>query len=236
MLNSIYCEFLKLKKSYIWIVILVSGLTMTSFLDLIILITKDKRTFESYASNTEMVNLLILYTILFSLITGYVFSREHEEKTSNILYSYPMTRIKIFMAKLITIDILILCVYLIELISIYLGYYFLYKKLPESTFIVNHIIQNIYSLIFQYLLIPIPILITNISRNIMAPVVYGIIVDILKGTIANEYFPFFAPYYFVMETYKPNLTKIMYSAVGSIICFIIFMGISIYQYNKADIV
>lgn len=236
MLNSIYCEFLKLKKSYIWIVILVSGLTMTSFLDLIILITKDKRTFESYASNTEMVNLLILYTILFSLITGYVFSREHEEKTSNILYSYPMTRIKIFMAKLITIDILILCVYLIELISIYLGYYFLYKKLPESTFIVNHIIQNIYSLIFQYLLIPIPILITNISRNIMAPVVYGIIVDILKGTIANEYFPFFAPYYFVMETYKPNLTKITYSAVGSIICFIIFMGISIYQYNKADIV
>jgi ABC-2 type transport system permease protein/bacitracin transport system permease protein len=209
---------------------------MTSFLDLIILITKDKRTFESYASNTEMVNLLILYTILFSLITGYVFSREHEEKTSNILYSYPMTRIKIFMAKLITIDILILCVYLIELISIYLGYYFLYKKLPESTFIVNHIIQSIYSLIFQYLLIPIPILITNISRNIMAPVVYGIIVDILKGTIANEYFPFFAPYYFVMETYKPNLTKITYSAVGSIICFIIFMGISIYQYNKADIV
>lgn len=235
MLNSIYCEFLKLKKSYIWIVILVSGLAMTSFLDLIILILKDKRTFESYASNTEMANFLLIYTILFSLIVGYVFSREHEEKTSNILFSYPISRIKIFMAKFITIDILIFCVYLIELISIYLGYYFLYKKLPESTFIVNHIIQNIYSLIFQYLLIPIPILITNISRSIMAPVVYGVIVEILMGTIANEYFPLLAPYYFVMETYKPNLTNIMYSAVGSVICFIIFMGISIYHYNNADI-
>lgn len=236
MLNSIYCEFLKLKKSYIWIVILVSGLAMTSFLDLIILILKDKRTFESYASNTEMANFLLIYTILFSLIVGYVFSREHEEKTSNILFSYPISRIKIFMAKFITIDILIFCVYLIELISIYLGYYFLYKKLPESTFIVNHIIQNIYSLIFQYLLIPIPILITNISRSIMAPVVYGVIVEILMGTIANEYFPFFAPYYFALETFKPNLTNVTYSAVGSVICFVIFMSISIYHYNKTDIV
>ncbi|WP_160687545.1 ABC transporter permease [Clostridium sp. C2-6-12] len=236
MLNSIYCEFLKLKKSYIWIVILVSGLAVTSFLDLIILILKDKRTFESYASNTEMANFLLLYTILFSLIVGYVFSREHEEKTSNILFSYPIPRIKIFMAKFITIDILIFCVYLIELISIYLGYYFLYKKLPESTFIVNHIIQNIYSLIFQYLLIPIPILITNISRNIMAPVVYGVIVEILMGTIANEYFPFFAPYYFALETFKPKLTNVTYSAVGSVICFIIFMSISIYHYNKTDII
>ena len=236
MLNAIYCEFLKLKKSYIWILILVGGLAMTSFLDFIILISKDKRTFESYASNTEMVNFLLLYNILFSLIVGYVFSREHEEKTSNILYSYPMPRIKIFMAKFITIDILIFLVYLIELISIYLGYYLLYKKLPESTFIVKHIIQNIYSLIFRYLLIPIPILITNISRNIMAPVVYGVIVEILMGTIANEYFPFFAPYYFVMETYKPNLTNITYSAVGCVICFVIFMSISIYHYNKADIV
>lgn len=236
MLNAIYCEFLKMKKSYIWIVVLVSGLAMSSFLDFVILISKDKRTFESYASNTEMANFLILYTILFSLIVGYVFSREHEEKTSNILYSYPMPRIKIFIAKFITIDILIFCVYLIELISIYLGYYFLYKKLPESTFIVNHIRQNIYSLIFQYLLIPIPILITNISRSIMIPVVYAVIVEILMGTIANEYFPFFAPYYFVMKTYKPNLTKVNYSGVGSVICFIIFMGISIHQYNKADIV
>jgi ABC-2 type transport system permease protein/bacitracin transport system permease protein len=201
----------------------VGGLAMTSFLDFIILISKDKRTFESYASNTEMANFLLLYNILFCLIVGYVFSREHEEKTSNILYSYPMPRIKIFMAKFITIDILIFCVYLIEIISIYLGYYLLYKKLPESTFI------------FQYLLMPIPILIANISKNIIIPVVYGVIIDILMGTIANEYFPFFAPYYFVLETFKPNLTKVNYSATGSVICFIIFIGISIYHYNKADI-
>lgn len=235
MLNAIYCEFLKLKKSYIWILVLVGGLAMTSFLDFVILIGQDKRTFESYASNTEMANFLLLYTILFSLIAGYVFSREHEEKTSNILYSYPIPRIQIFMAKFITIDILIFIVYLIELISIYSGYYFLYKKLPESTFIINHIIQNVYSLIFQYLLIPIPILITNISKSIMIPVVYGVIVEMLMGTIPNEYLPFLSPYYFVLETYKPNLTKVIYSAVGSVFCFVIFMAISIYHYNKADI-
>lgn len=236
MLNAIYCEFLKLKKSYIWIVILVSGTAMTTLLDFIILITKDKRTFESYASNAEMANFLILYTILFSLIVGYIFSREHVERTSNILYVYPISRIKIFMAKLITIDILIFLVYLIELISMYSGYYFLYKKLPESTFIINHIIQNVYSLMFQFLLIPIPILIANISRNIMFPVLYGVVVDVLMGTIANEYFPLLAPYFCTVEIYKPNLTDIKYSAIGSVFCFVIFMAISLYHYNKCDIV
>ena len=200
------------------------------------------QTFEQYSSNIEMLNFLLLYTILFSLIAGYVFSREFTDKTSSIVYAYPISRIKIFIGKLITIDMLISLVYLVEVISIYLGYYILNHTLPESTFIISHIKYNIYSLIFQFLLIPIPILITNMSKNIILPVIYGIVGTIVTIVSSGkmfqiaEYFPLIAPYKFIIKIYSPNLIDLNYSVISGILCFIISMIICIYQYNKDDIV
>ncbi|BCZ49231.1 hypothetical protein psyc5s11_52980 [Clostridium gelidum] len=243
MLNIIYCELLKLKKSYIIYVVLIGGMFMSILMNLVILVSEERvRTFESYSSNTEHINLLLLYIILFSLIVGYVFSREFTDKTSSILYTYPISRIKIFIGKLITIDILISLVYLVEIISIYLGYYVLYHTLPEHTFIISHIKYNIYSLIFQFLLIPIPILITNIGKNIMLPVVYGVVGTIVTNVIGEsdfliaKHFPLAVPYNFIKKLYWPNLTDLNYSVISGMSCFIISMIICIYQYNKDDII
>lgn len=243
MLNIIYCELLKLKKSYIMHVVLIGGMFMSILMNLVILVSNERhRTFESYSSNTEIVNFLLLYIILFSLIVGYVFSREFTDKTSSIVYTYPISRIEIFIGKLITIYILISLVYLVEIISIYLGYYILYHTLPESTFIISHIKYNIYSLIFQFLLMPIPILITNISKNIMLPVVYGIVGTIVTNVLGESdflfarYFPLAVPYNFIKKLYYPNLVDLKYNVISGISCFIISMIICIYQYNKAEII
>ena len=37
---------------------------------------------------------LFIYSIIFSLIAAYVFSREYTDKTANILYAYPISRMK----------------------------------------------------------------------------------------------------------------------------------------------
>jgi ABC-type transport system involved in multi-copper enzyme maturation permease subunit len=243
LLNIIYCELLKLKKSYIIPVAVIGGMFMSILIVLASLVFKEGvQTFEQYSSNLEIPNILLLYTILFSLIAGYVFSREFSDKTSSVVYAYPLSRIKIFIGKLITIDMLISLVYLVEVISIYLGYYILNHTLPESSFIISDIKYNIYSLIAQFLIIPIPIVITNMSKNLILPVIYGIfgtivtIVSSGKMFQIGEYVPLIAPYKCIEKVYRPNLVDINYSIISAILCFIISMTICIYQYNKDDIV
>ena len=243
MLNIIYCELLKLKKSYIIHLAVISGMFMLILMDLVSLINKEKfQSFKHYSSTIEMLNILLLYTILFSLITGYVFSREFTDKTASVIYACSISRFKIFISKLITIYILISLVYIVRIISIYLSYYILMHTLPESTFIVNHIEYNVYSLIFEFLLMPIPILITNMSKNLIAPVVYGIVGTIVtmitlgSSSLVIKYFPLVAPYEFVEKIYRPNLVNLNYSVISGIICFIVSMIISIYQYNRDDII
>lgn len=243
MLNIIYCELLKLKKSYIIPVGVIGGMFMSILMVLVSLVFKEEvQTFEQYSSNLEIPNTLLIYTILFSLVAGYVFSREFSDKTSNVVYAYPVSRNKIFISKLITIDMLISLVYLVKVISIYLGYYILNHTLPESSFIISDIKYNIYSLIAQFLIIPIPIVITNMSKNLILPVIYGIfgtivtIVSSGKMFKFSEYVPLIAPYKCIEKVYRPNLIDINYSIISAILCFIISMTICIYQYNKDDIV
>ena len=120
MLNIIYCELLKLKKSYIIPVAVIGGMFMSILFELTSLVFKENmQTFEQYSSNLEIPNIVVLYTILFSLIAGFVFSREFTDRTSSVIYTYPISRIKIFIGKLITIDMLISLVYLVKVISIY---------------------------------------------------------------------------------------------------------------------
>lgn len=243
MLNIIYCELLKLKKSYIIPVAVIGGMFISMLFELVALVFNDSmQTFEQYSSNLEIPNILVLDTILFSLIAGFVFSREFGDKTSSVIYSCTISRIKIFIGKLITIDMLISLVYLAKVISIYFGYYILNYTLPESTFTINYLKYNIYSLIAQFLIIPIPILVTNMSKNLISPVIYGILGTIVtmissgKMFKFNDYVPLVAPYKFIMKTYIPNLIDLNHSVTSGILCFIISMTICIYQYNKDDII
>ena len=73
-----------------------------------------------------------LYILIFSLIAGYVFSREFTDKTANILYAYPISRIKIFIGKLLTIYIVILFVYIIQILTTYLTLYIIWRQLPQQ--------------------------------------------------------------------------------------------------------
>lgn len=242
MLDIIYSEFLKLKKSYIMSVVLIGGITMTIIMVLARLITEGDMPFEKFAYNIEQANFLILYIVLFSLIAAYVFSREFIDKTDSVLYSYPTTRIKIFIAKIITIYMLIFLVYAIEMVSMSLSYYFLNGSFPAGHLIIKDIKANLCSLLFQFLLIPIPILIANISKNIMMPVVYGVLGFIsttfmsdIKSNLYVQYYPLLAPFLSVRHFYYPEYINFNYIIIINALCFVLFMSICIYEFNKTDI-
>lgn len=240
MMNIIYSEFLKLKKSNIMLIVLIGGISMSLLMFTARLVTETHMSFENYAYNIEQINYLLLYVVLFSLIPAYVFSREFTEKTANVLYCYPVRRIKIFIAKIFIIYILISLVYVIEVASILLSYYFLNGNFPAGHLIIKDIKANLCSLIFQFLLVPIPILIANISKNIMIPTVFGILSFIISGVFSSysgyiKYMPLLTPFTSVKYFYLDESINFNYIIISGILCFLFFITISIYEFNKKDI-
>ncbi|WP_368488413.1 ABC transporter permease [Clostridium sp. BJN0013] len=241
MFNIIYSELLKLKKTYIIPIVFICGTLMTIFMFLARLITEHDMPFEKYAYNIEQINFLMLYTVVFSTIAAYIFSREFTDITANILYTYPISRLRIFISKLITLYIIIFFTYAIETISIPLSYYFLNGIFPQGSLVMKDIKANTYSLFFQFLLMPIPVLVGNISKNLIVPSSYGILSFILSNLLVHndlgnlKYLPLTSPYLSSAYFYNLKDIKLNYIIICGILCFILFLSIAMYQFCKDEI-
>lgn len=253
MFNIVYSEILKLKKSYILIITLISGLLMpgvqfagtwgNEFAQ--IPDEVKERYLMNHISNIEMMSFHFIYIVVFSLIAGYIFTREFTDKTINVLYSYPIDRIQILMGKYIVACILVLLVYVIQFIASYLGLYIIWRQLPSADFISNDIKTNVYSALLQFILIPIPILIGNITKNIICPIVYsvlglvaGMVLLLLmsKGSLYAQICPLILPalpfYYYHMGDPIDYVI-----AIGSgVITFVLFTSLCIYNCRNIDVI
>lgn len=248
MFNIIYSEFLKLKKSYIIILALIISVFIPIF-QCIVSLSNDYSNIsdtlrytliKDYRINVELICFQFLYVVFFSLISSYIFSREFTDKTTNILYTYPISRTKIFIAKLITVYILILAVYFIQFMTAYVTLYICWGYFPAKNFITEDIKVNTYSLFAQLLLMPIPILIGNISKNIILPVVCGTLASIsnmfiiLTG-IYMQMSPLMLPAIPVYYFHVGDPLDFIIITVNTILTFCISIFICICHYNHVDI-
>ena len=251
MINIIYSEFIKLKKSYILVIALFSGALMPCVINVadmasqrnqLVKLTERVNFLEVRIEDINRISGLFIYIIIFSFIAAYVFSREYTDKTANILHAYPASRVKVFFGKLITIYTLIVFVYIIQILTKYLGIYIVWSVLPSSKFISLDIKVNIYSMLLQFLLIPIPVLISNITRNIIFPVVYGLLSDVIVGillaggsSVYSQFIPLTLPMLPFYHYYKGDPIDFVITIGSAIITFSVFTFLSIYQYSNADI-
>lgn len=252
MFNIIYSEFLKLKKSYILAIVLIGGVLLPG-VEFASAIRQDfsdlsqvqiQVFIKNQMINTEMLSFQFLFILIFPLIVGYVFTREFADKTANILYAYPISRIKIFIGKFVTVGILIMLTYLIQFFISYLTVYIVFGVLPSTEYIIKDIKVYVYSALLQLLLIPIPVLIANIAKNIIAPIVCGVlgsviglgsIVILMKGSIYGQLCPLILP---ALPFYHYHMgDPIDYiAAVGSaVITFSLFLFLCIYYSSNSDI-
>lgn len=178
--NIICSEFIKLKKSFIIPLVLIGGIFLPAMYfgsDLNMDYDTIRRSTSAIdiLSNINIMQIQFLNTVLFSLIGGYIFSREYSDKTADVLYSYSISRMKIFIGKAIVVFTLIILVYILNVSSslITIG---LSLGLDEVKNIVSLEFKTcLISALLQLLIIPIPMLIGMISKNIIIPVIYGVI-------------------------------------------------------------
>lgn len=252
MFNVVYSELLKLKKTYILIITLISGLLMPG-VQFAGAVHNDfsqipgevkERYMMNHILNVEIMSFHFMYIVIFSLIAAYIFTREFTDKTTNILYSYPIDRVQILIGKYIVVCILVLLVYVIQFIASYLGLYIIWRQLPSADFISNDIKVNLYSALLQFIIIPIPIFIGNVTKNIIFPIVYSVLgvaagmvllMFMSKGSIYGQICPLILPalplyYYHIGDPIDYVI------AIGSgVITFVLFTFLCIYNCRNVDV-
>lgn len=115
MLDGLYSEFLKLKRTGYYITILLVGLICLQFS------TMNKHMMSSlnwygYFSKFEFIAFSIFFTLVIPNIIGIIFIREFRYKTASIEFSYPNGRFGAFINKFLISIIVIAIIYLMSYI------------------------------------------------------------------------------------------------------------------------
>ncbi|QEK13128.1 hypothetical protein FQB35_12800 [Crassaminicella thermophila] len=242
MLNLLYTEVLKLKRAKIMWLLPIGGLLPT-LLSLIIIINNLKNYnihWESAFKNNFVFMTLIMGVALFSLISGYVFSREYTENTANTLYTYPVDKSKFIFAKLMVIFIMIYITLAINYVSLLVGGMMLIKEPMTGSLLIDTMKSQLLIGIMFFALSPVSALLGVIGKNVIPPIVLGISGVITNIVVVNSKYIFLFPwsiptaYIFRENVDNPGLA---YINAGIILTgmFIIFLIGLIGYLKKKDV-
>ncbi|MPQ30371.1 hypothetical protein E4V42_02805 [Clostridium estertheticum] len=252
MFNLIHCEFLKLKKSYLFLTIAIIILLPPILLYIkwhaeYNLIIWDMYLFQEEGCMT-LINLP-----MYVFISSYIYTREFSYNTAQTLFSYSISRTKIFISKLLTILIMTGCIMILQLLFTALAGLLVPHEPFTMGIVLGHLKMNIYILVAQYAILPIAIFIAQASRNIILPMVYGGIITVFNMCVPQikvriiEYLAITYPIQIMNNSFKTNIYNqdIMIinnsiplpsvSIVLAISTFIIGITMCIAYYLKTDI-
>ncbi|AEY67049.1 ABC transporter permease [Clostridium sp. BNL1100] len=118
-LNLIYTELIKYKRTPIFWMIAIGGFLTAGTAMLLVTSQKSVVTWDSFAAaGLNGINLVALFII--AVITGYVISGEYQQSTIGILFTYPVSKIKLFTSKQAVMLIFSICLYISFLVSAFL--------------------------------------------------------------------------------------------------------------------
>lgn len=203
MLNAIYCEFLKLKRSKFYLFLLIVTclfpvLSCSNFLESILSGTNYTMHWTSYIFQAWQFTPCFLTIPVSTLIVSYIFTKEFHFKTMSTLFCYPLSKIKVFFSKLIASGILIaFFIFFQFLLVILIGLLLKHDELTSQIFF-TYLKINLYELFCIYAILPIALLISLICKNLIVPLVYSFIIS-----LANMYISICI---INMSRFKPNST------------------------------
>ncbi|WP_312887373.1 ABC transporter permease [Paenibacillus rhizosphaerae] len=191
--------------------------------------------------------ITILGPFMFALMTGYIISREYQERTINQLFSYPVSRTKILFAKLGAVVVLIFTTSLLSCIMVTAtGVIMSFTKPVEMEVLWSGIRMNMLAGLLALGTIPVSAALSMIGTSVIPSTVLGAFATIvtLIGEMGhgmrNILFPWAMPYWPVRELAQglaesgPN----PYAVPGMTILAVTFMVSLVFcivYYEKAEI-
>ena len=106
---------------------------------------------------------------MFTIIAAFIVTREFTEETSRILFTYPVSRYKIYISKIILTYIIIFFIYLLQF-----SFIFVTASFDETTEVMYNLFvihgkAYLLSLVLQYILIPFIVFMALFFKNSIVP-------------------------------------------------------------------
>jgi|GEM_PF-3543750 len=204
-------EFLKLKSTKIYLAALLPVL-LCNLVSLLMLLPKASMTGGAADVSLQEVfyrqgNVItVLGPFVFALITGYVISREYSDRAINQLFTYPVSRARIFGAKLGVVFTIVAAVsFLSCAAAVLVGIVMASNGAATTDMVMKGLGMNAVACVFTFGTIPVAAAVSMASRSIIPPMVLGTLASMvtlvlqLGHGMKSVLFPWATPYFMVRE-------------------------------------
>jgi len=186
MFRALHAEVLKLKASpMLWISAV--GISFAPFLNAIVCATTASRgtpwTWERFTEQNVNLIALLLGTMLFGLLACYVFGREFVEGTAKHVFTLPLTRTAMVLAKFAVLFVWSMALGVVAFASsLPLGWIAGLGRL-STTVAAKALSDHLYVAILVYLAMPLTSLVALVGRGYLPPMVFAAFAT-LAGVVA----------------------------------------------------
>lgn len=248
MLNLIYCELLKLKRSKM-VLISIVGVMSTPFMMLIEALQVHFNqpeivfTLSDIYSDSVLYIMLIANIMIYVAITSYVFSREYAENTLKTILPIPLSRIKLMVCKFCTLFIWTTFLTIVTWAGILIlsGVYHAVFKLQGYSMLVaiNWLPKFFMSNILMFLTISPFAFIAQKTKGFVAPMITSAVMVMGSAALSNHEWGALYPWtatYFLVEGRIPNTgNSIAVSVVIILLVASIGFFMTFYYFKKEDL-
>ena len=239
MLTFIQMEFLKLKKSNIFLLSLFMAALPAVLMYIATFAFDEVQNFELLFTNVNMYMSVLFAVLLFSIIMAYLFGREYNEHTLKAMLTIPISRGKFLLSKYVMFLVWILILTAVTSVST-LGFGFLAGL---SGFTVKLFIDSFLNLLFANLLLFLtfsPFVFISLFVTNMVPAMVGgasltLVNMLVYGQTWAPYVPWVCPYLIASGEIADYSVSIMTPYALIFATFLIGVVISYVYFTKKDV-
>ena len=239
MLTFIQMEFLKLKRSKIFLLSLMGAVLPPLLMFIAVTAFDEGQSFETLFSNVNMYMSAMFAVLIFAIIISYLFGREYNEHTLKTMLTIPVSRGKFLISKyimfLVWIVILTVATTLSTLIFGFIA--------GLEGFTLNLFVKSFAQLLFANVLlfltfspfVFISLLITNMVPAMVGGATLSLINLMIYGQNWAPFVPWVCPYLIASGEILEYSTNIMVSYGVILATFLIGLAISYIYFTKKDV-
>ena len=239
MLTFIEIEFLKLKRSKIFLLSLMGAILPPLLMFIAVTSFDEGQTFEALFSNVNMYMSAMFAVLIFAIIISYLFGREYNEHTLKTMLTIPISRGKFLMSKYVMFLVWIVMLTVVTSVStLIFGFAAGLEGFSVNLFI-DSFAQLLYANVLLFLTFSPFVFLSLFITNMVPAMVGGAALSLVNLMVYGQnwapFVPWVCPYLIASGEIAQYATSISVSYGVILATFVIGLAVSYIYFTKKDV-
>lgn len=240
MITFIQMEFLKLKRSKIFLLSLMGAILPPLLMFIAVTAFDEGRSFEALFTNVNMYMSAMFAVLIFAIIISYLFGREYSEHTLKTMLTIPISRKKFLISKYIMFLVWIVILTVVTSLSTLIFGFIAGLEGLTLKLIINSFSQLLFANVLLFLtfspFVFISLLITSMVPAMVGGATLSLINIMVYGQNWAPFVPWVCPYLIASGEIVKYGANIMVSYGIILTTFLIGLAVSYIYFTKKDVV